>query len=125
MAIPRVLFVVRLVVAWPTLLKPWLVWIAPAGMKLVIPPTVVEVTFTVTVHDALAAKVAPASPTDVAPGVALTTPEGQVVEATGVDAITIPLGAAPMVPSTVKWSVKPRPEAAAEPLLTVIVSWLA
>ena len=49
--IPRLVWVVRLVVACPALLRPSLVVIALMGMKLVTPPIVVEVTFAEKVQD--------------------------------------------------------------------------
>ena len=69
---------------------------------MVTPPTAVEVTLTVTVHAVLAARVAPLSRSEAAPAVAETVPEGQVVLADGYGAMTMPLGAAPEVPSAVK-----------------------
>ena len=58
----------RLVCAAPPLLRPWSVLMAPAGTRLVIPPTAVDVTLNDTVQDAPAARLAMESETEVPTG---------------------------------------------------------
>jgi hypothetical protein len=75
---------------------------APAGIKLVMPPTAVDVTLTLIVQDEFAANETPVMPTEVAPAAADNIPPGQVVLAAGVAEITMPFAGAPEVPFVVK-----------------------
>ena len=58
--------------------------IAPAGIVFVYEPGTVPVTLSAIVHEAFAARLAPATLTLVAPAAAVTVPPVQVVEAFGV-----------------------------------------
>ena len=72
------------------------------GIKLVIPPTAVDVMLTEKVQLLFAVMLTPLRATEVPLAAAATVPPVQVVEAAGVEAIFMPFKAAPAVPSIVK-----------------------